>query len=85
MGSATVPVAAVGVSPTVPACLNRTEWFPILAAKCFRPEAVNCGRDARAPQSNCIVLAGNSPLTSAKVPPLKRFFIFFVKSALLAA
>src|ERR1019366_9532969 len=38
LGSATVPVAAVGVPPTA------------FRAECFRPEAESGGRDARAPK-----------------------------------
>jgi len=38
LGSATVPVAAVGVPPTV------------FGGECFRPEAESGGRDARAPR-----------------------------------
>lgn len=50
MGSATDPVAAVGVPPAASGVVRVTHWFAAGGQESFRPEAENGGRDARAPQ-----------------------------------
>ncbi len=48
-GSATVPVAPVGVPPTGFGCVeNGAKWCVREPRECFRRDAENCRRDARA-------------------------------------